>query len=277
MSATPVTPARADLEAALGVRRWVDDVLAGAPYADLDALLAAVRAAATPLSPDEVAEALAHHPRIGERPVGEGAAQDHSRREQRAPDADDPDLAARLAAGNAAYEHRFGRVFLVRAAGRTRAEVLAELDRRLTLDAAAELDEVAEQLRQIALGRLRAVHAGGAPVGQVTTHVLDAARGRPAVGVAVTLVGPDGAVLGTARTDDDGRVRGFGGFGTAAPTALTVGEHRLELDTGAWFAAQGVEAFYPRVTVHFTVSDPSAHLHVPLLLSPFAYSTYRGT
>lgn len=270
MSATPVTPARADLEAALGVRRWVDDVLAGAPYADLDALLAAARAAATPLSPDEVDEALAHHPRIGERPVGEGAAQDHSRREQQAPDADDPDLAARLAAGNAAYEHRFGRVFLVRAAGRTRAEVLAELDRRLTLDAADELEEVAEQLRQIALGRLRVVDAGSAG-GHVTTHVLDAARGRPAVGVAVTLVGPDGAVLGTASTDDDGRVREFG------TAALTAGEHRLELDTGTWFAAQGIAAFYPRVTVHFTVSDPSAHLHVPLLLSPFAYSTYRGT
>lgn len=149
---------RAGLEAALGVRRWVDEVAALAPFESLDELLHAARAAATPLSPGEIDEALAHHPRIGERPSGTGAAAVHSTREQAAlhgdPGADEAELTAELAAGNAAYESRFGRIFLIRAAGRTRAEVLHELQRRLELGDDAELAIVGEQLREIALLRL---------------------------------------------------------------------------------------------------------------------------
>ncbi|MGY4642375.1 hydroxyisourate hydrolase [Cellulomonas sp. URHB0016] len=105
----------------------------------------------------------------------------------------------------------------------------------------------------------------------VTTHVLDAAHGRPAVGVAVRLLAATGDVLATGATDADGRVRELG------PEELPPGEYRLELDTGGWFAVQGTAAFYPRVLIDFTVTDPAAHHHVPLLLSPFAYSTYRGS
>lgn len=150
-----IAPTPEQLGAALGVRRFVDEVAAGAPYADVEALLAAAAAAATPLTPDEIDQAMAHHPRIGERPQGEGAAQAFSRREQASADADDAEVNAAIAAGNAAYEERFGRVFLIRAAGRSRAEILAELRRRLELDDAAELAIVGEQLREIALLRLR--------------------------------------------------------------------------------------------------------------------------
>lgn len=103
---------------------------------------------------------------------------------------------------------------------------------------------------------------------QVTTHVLDATRGRPAAGVAVTLHGPDG-VVGEGVTDADGRVRELG------PEALPPGDYRVEFATGAWFAERGVDAFYPRVTIDFRLGE--GHHHVPLLLSPFAYSTYRGS
>lgn len=105
----------------------------------------------------------------------------------------------------------------------------------------------------------------------VTTHVLDAALGAPARGVAVRLERTDdGAVLAGARTDDDGRVRELG------PAELTPGTYRLIVDTGTYFAATGRETFYPEVTVTFRVTGPEHH-HVPLLLSPFAYSTYRGS
>ena len=146
---------RARLATSLGVQRYVDEVAGGAPYPDLDALLAAADAAASSLTPAEVDEALSHHPRIGERPVGNGADAAHSRREQSSADADDPSLADAMARGNRAYEERFGRIFLIRAAGRSRREILAELDRRLGLDDAAERAEVAHQLREIALLRLR--------------------------------------------------------------------------------------------------------------------------
>jgi 2-oxo-4-hydroxy-4-carboxy-5-ureidoimidazoline decarboxylase len=151
-----ITPTDDQLTAALGVRRWVAEVADGAPYADIAALLDAAGAAATPLAPAEIDEAMAHHPRIGERAVGDGAAQAFSRREQASADADDAEVNAAIAAGNAAYEERFGRVFLIRAAGRTRAEILAEQTRRMALDDATELAIVGEQLREIALLRLEA-------------------------------------------------------------------------------------------------------------------------
>jgi 2-oxo-4-hydroxy-4-carboxy-5-ureidoimidazoline decarboxylase len=150
---------RARLATSLGVQRYVDEVAAGGPYPDLDALLAAAGAAASTLSPAEIDEALSHHPRIGERPTATGAASAHSRREQSSADADDPVLVEAMARGNRAYEERFGRIFLIRAAGRTRREILAELDRRLALDDDAERAEVAQQLREIALLRLRAMAA----------------------------------------------------------------------------------------------------------------------
>jgi 5-hydroxyisourate hydrolase len=105
----------------------------------------------------------------------------------------------------------------------------------------------------------------------ITTHVLDAALGRPARGMRVRIDGPDGAVLGAARTDDQGRINDFG------LRALHAGVHRLVFATGDYFAASDRATFYPEVVVAFAVTAVDEHHHVPLLLSPFAYSTYRGS
>lgn len=110
----------------------------------------------------------------------------------------------------------------------------------------------------------------------VTTHVLDAARGCPAEGMSVRLERrtPDegaGRVVAEARTDADGRVRQLG------PAGLGPGDYRLVFDTEAYFERLETPAFYPEVSIVFTVTDAAQHYHVPLLLSPFAYSTYRGS
>ncbi|GAA4980499.1 hydroxyisourate hydrolase [Kineococcus glutinatus] len=105
---------------------------------------------------------------------------------------------------------------------------------------------------------------------RISTHVLDAVSGTPAAGLAVALRGPGGELIAEAVTDADGRV------GALVDGPLPAGEHVLGFATGPWFAERGLEAFYPRVDVAFTVAD-RPHLHVPLLLSPFAYSTYRGS
>ncbi|WP_167474468.1 hydroxyisourate hydrolase [Nocardia arthritidis] len=97
----------------------------------------------------------------------------------------------------------------------------------------------------------------------LSTHVLNAATGRPAAGLAVRLVAADGMVLADRRTDDDGRVKDL--------PAPAPGVHRLIFDTAA------VSPFYPTVTIEFTVTDADEHYHVPLLLSPYSYSTYRGS
>jgi 5-hydroxyisourate hydrolase len=110
----------------------------------------------------------------------------------------------------------------------------------------------------------------------ITTHVLDTARGRPAAGVPVTLEarGEGGwRVVGRGRTDADGRLREL----LPADSALGEGGYRLTFDAGAYFAAQGAEGFYTEVVVSFVVRDPASHYHVPLLLSPYGYTTYRGS
>ena len=132
----------------LSVPRWADDVLAGQPYADKQALLDAADAAAGALTDEELDQALAGHPRIGER----GGEQ--YQREQSGVYPTQGDTAARLQAGNVAYEERFGRVFLIRAAGRTAEGILIELDRRLHNDDETERAETVDNLRQIALLRL---------------------------------------------------------------------------------------------------------------------------
>ena len=103
----------------------------------------------------------------------------------------------------------------------------------------------------------------------ISTHVLDTVLGRPAAGIAVRLETPD-VVLAEGVTDADGRCR-------LTEEATAAGPHRLVFDTGAWFAAKERATFYPEVVLTFAVREPAEHHHVPLLLAPFAYSTYRGS
>jgi 2-oxo-4-hydroxy-4-carboxy-5-ureidoimidazoline decarboxylase len=145
-----VETTRAVLLGCLSVPRWADDVLAGQPYDDRNALIAAADAAARELTDEELDQALSGHPRIGER----GGVQ--SQREQSGVDPTAGDTAARLKAGNAAYEERFDRVFLIRAAGRDAEEILSQLERRLQNDDETERAETVDNLRQIALLRLQA-------------------------------------------------------------------------------------------------------------------------
>jgi 5-hydroxyisourate hydrolase len=109
----------------------------------------------------------------------------------------------------------------------------------------------------------------------ITTHVLDISIGRPGAAIAVELERADRDMwhlIGGGVTDDDGRLR------TLTPAGpLVTGRYRIRFQTGAYFAARNVNGFYPLVEIQFTVGDADAHYHVPLLLSPFGFSTYRGS
>lgn len=134
---------------------WTDAVVRGRPYATVDALASYAGALAAQWTPADLEAALAHHPRIGARVDGASAEAASSRREQASMAVADDEVTAGIAAGNAAYEQRFGRVFLIRAAGRAPAEMLAELHRRLGNDPETEVREATAQLAEIALLRLR--------------------------------------------------------------------------------------------------------------------------
>ncbi|MFJ3958212.1 hydroxyisourate hydrolase [Arthrobacter sp. NPDC090010] len=111
-------------------------------------------------------------------------------------------------------------------------------------------------------------------VSQITTHILDTGSGRPAADVPVVLsVNNDGAWSEVARgvTDADGRIKNLG------PEAVAGGTYKLTFATGQYYAGAGQDTFFPEVDLTFSVADTGEHYHVPLLLSPFAFSTYRGS
>ena len=105
----------------------------------------------------------------------------------------------------------------------------------------------------------------------ISAHVLDAGAGIPAADVEIRLNAADGTALGAAQTDADGRV------GELGPDTLPPGDYSVVFGTGKYFAARGQDCFHPVVEVRFTVAAGQPHYHIPLLLSPFAYTTYRGS
>jgi 5-hydroxyisourate hydrolase len=105
---------------------------------------------------------------------------------------------------------------------------------------------------------------------EISTHVLDATSGAPAAGVPVALTGADGAAMAEGVTDDDGRIGHL-------HTGELSGVCRLRFDTATYFAAKGIAGFYPEIVIAFEITGTATKYHVPLLLSPYAYSTYRGS
>jgi 5-hydroxyisourate hydrolase len=110
----------------------------------------------------------------------------------------------------------------------------------------------------------------------ITTHILDVSVGKPAAGVRVALTRVDDAKrspVGSGVTDADGRLRDL----VPSAPGLNAGVFELTFETGPYFRARGVEPFHPRVAVTIEITDPKQHYHVPLLVSPFGYTTYRGS
>jgi len=156
----PVERVEEVLQAINAAPRFATELAVGRPYPDVDVLVARAEQVTRALPWDEVAVALSAHPRIGDRVNGASLEARSSRREQSAMAAADAELRAAIIAGNRAYEHRFNHVFLIRAAGRSGQEMLAELQRRMDNDPETERAEVVEQLAQITGLRIRRLIEG---------------------------------------------------------------------------------------------------------------------
>ena len=146
--------AAAALRPCLDIGRWVEGIVDSRPFGSTGSLLEAARRAAEPFTAAEVEAALAHHPRIGEQATGNSMEARLSQAEQATLGASDPAVAAALAEGNRSYERKFGQVFLIRAAGRSREDILAALNTRLAHTPEEELAVIGQQLREIAVLRL---------------------------------------------------------------------------------------------------------------------------
>lgn len=243
---------------------WGKEVLAGRPYPDAEALYAASDAAVARLGPADLDEALAGHPPIGRPEPGDPG----SAREQCGMAGAPAALRAEMLASNLAYQEKFGHVFLICATGRSAEEMLDAVRNRIDNSPQREREIVREELAKI--NRLRLARLAGTEGATVSTHILDTAAGRPAAGVAVALSVRDGSgtawqPLGTSATDSDGRCKDLPALPAEAPHARLV------------FATEPCGAgFFPEVAVAFAVA-PGEHYHVPLLLSPFGFSVYRGS
>jgi 2-oxo-4-hydroxy-4-carboxy-5-ureidoimidazoline decarboxylase len=157
----PVEQIEDVLQAINAAPRFATEVVVGRPYPDVDSLVRRVEQISRSLPWEEVAIALSDHPRIGDRVIGAGVGAQSSRREQNGMAAADAEVRAALVAGNRAYEQRFHHVFLIRAAGRSAEEMLAELNRRLANDVDVERAEVTQQLAEITALRVRRLMENG--------------------------------------------------------------------------------------------------------------------
>jgi 2-oxo-4-hydroxy-4-carboxy-5-ureidoimidazoline decarboxylase len=265
---------------------WVAErVIAKRPFATVSALLNAMMAAVAEAGDDEKLALIRGHPELAGKVARAGAMTIQSRLEQGSLGLDrlsDAEF-ARFEKLNAAYRERFGFPFIICVRRHTRDSILDNFERRLANGADAERAAALQEIGHIA--RLRLVDAVDGPgkpktSGRLSTHVLDTAAGRPAEGVKVVLKvcgrSAEG-LLAEATTNADGR--------TDAPlladAPLRIGVYALEFHVGAYFASRSMPdaepPFLDVVPIRFAIADPEGHYHVPLLISPWSYSTYRGS
>jgi 2-oxo-4-hydroxy-4-carboxy-5-ureidoimidazoline decarboxylase len=280
----------ADFVAALGAiyehSPWVAEAAAPLrPFASLAALHAAMEKAVRTAGELKQLTLIRAHPDLAGKLALAGKLTDHSASEQAGVGLDRLDAAgfARFTALNDAYRGRFGFPFIICVRRHSRASILTQFERRVQNGAAEERETAVTEIIRIAALRLdQAVTAADRlPVhGRLSTHVLDTHAGRPAKGIAIQLfdVGEDGPprLVAEAVTNADGRTDAPLIAGRPAP----VGTYELRFRVGPHFAGRpGVAEppFLDLVPLRFSIAEPEGHYHVPLLVTPWSFSTYRGS
>lgn len=265
---------------------WVADAAAARrPFATVTALHEAMMGAVRAAPRERQLAFVCGHPDLAGKAARAGDVTEDSRREQASVGLDtlSEEEFARFHHLNDAYKAKFGFPFIVCVRRHTRDSILAQFERRLLHDAATEFAASLQEIFFITRLRLAAKVTGeGMPKvnGRLSTHVLDTHAGRPAVGISVQLyefAGERAHRIATATTNADGR--------TDAPLIggrpLPVGRYELRFAVGDHFRSRGIEQgdppFLDIVPLRFSIAEPEGHYHVPLLCTPWSYSTYRGS
>ena len=276
------TELRVNLSNCCGSQTWVRAVIEKLPYVDAQSLLQKAQSAwYNECIEADWLEAFMHHPRIGDKKNVSEKAKDSIHLavgEQSGVEDGDTRLLLRLHAANIAYEANFGFTYIICATGKSGEEMLDLLEDRLKNTVEEEMRIAMGEQWKITLIRLKKwlhevvfSHINS----QVTTHILDTSVGKPARGIAVSLFQFKNDVwkkIATGRTNEDGRIPDL------LPPVLKIEKtkYKLVFETDGYFTNGGRESFYPEVQIIFNIEDQS-HYHVPLLLNPFGYSTYRGS
>lgn len=265
---------------------WVAEAAAAKrPFATVTALHEAMMGAVRAAPRERQLAFVCGHPDLAGKAARAGEVTEESRREQASVGLDtlSEEEFARFHRLNDAYKAKFGFPFIVCVRRHTRDSILAQFERRLRHDPATEFAAALQEISFITRLRLAAKVTGeGMPRvnGRLSTHVLDTHAGRPAVGIAIELyefAGERAHRIATATTNADGR--------TDAPLIggrpLPIGRYELRFAVGDHFRSRGIEQgdppFLDIVPLRFSIAEPEGHYHVPLLCTPWSYSTYRGS
>jgi 5-hydroxyisourate hydrolase / 2-oxo-4-hydroxy-4-carboxy-5-ureidoimidazoline decarboxylase len=260
-----------------GSGKWVSKVMEQYPFLSEQALVEAATVAwYSDCGQTDWLESFTHHPQIGDR---KSLRQKFAGKEQEGVADATGEVIDALSSANAEYFKKFGFIFIVCATGRSAEEMLRLLKDRLKNDRGEETRIAMGEQHKITLLRFRKlitnVNFQFLRMSQLTTHVLDTSRGKPGKSISVQLLqqsGNDWTAIAQGITDAEGRITDL----LPQETVLPTGTYKLKFETGTYFISLGVKGFYPQVEIQFMVSDQS-HYHVPLLVSPFGYSTYRGS
>jgi 2-oxo-4-hydroxy-4-carboxy-5-ureidoimidazoline decarboxylase len=265
---------------------WVAEAaVAKRPYPTVTDLHAAMMGAVRAASRETQLGFLRQHPDLAGKAARAGAITEDSRREQASVGLDtlSEEEFAHFHRMNDAYKAKFGFPFIVCVRRHTRDSILTQFERRLPNDSDAEFAAALQEVFYITRLRIAAevMGEGMLPVnGRLSTHVLDTHAGRPAAGMAIALYEQAGERyyrINTAVTNADGRTD----QPLIAGRPLPIGRYELRFSVGDHFKSRGIEAgdppFLDVVPLRFSIGEPEGHYHVPLLCSPWSYSTYRGS
>lgn len=225
-------------------------------------------------------EAFLHHPKIGDvKSLTEKfATTSHmAGKEQSGVSVASEEVILQLAKGNTEYENKHGFIFIISATGKSADEMLQLLQARLSNTTHDEYRIAMGEQRKITLLRLQNNITGdwsALTPGPITTHVLDTAIGKPGKGIVISLhaANETNSCIASGITNNDGRISDL----LPPARALSPGYYKMVFQCSKYFKAQQLKAFYPVVEIVFEVFD-NTHYHIPLLISPFGYSTYRGS
>ena len=264
-----------ELFSCCGSRQWVSLVMKKFPFESQEALLE--QAATTwyyECDKEDWLESFRQHPKIGDKKSLTGK---FAGIEQAGVITATKETIDALEKANTEYESKFGFIFIVCATGRSAEEMLSLVLDRLKNDKGSELHIAMNEQHKITLIRFKKNFDDLQllKMSQVTTHVLDTSAGKPGKSIPVRLmqnVSNEWKSIAHGITNADGRVTDL----LPAGKHLSEGNYKIVFETGTYYASQNIKTFYPAVEIQFTIFDDN-HYHVPLLISPFGYSTYRGS
>ena len=266
-----------ELFSCCGSDKWTSSLMRSFPFASEKKLVeAATTIWYSECSKEDWLQSFTHHPEIGDV---KSLTEKFAGKEQAGVAAASKETIEALAKANAAYKNKFGFIFIVCATGKSATEMLRLLNDRIKNNMNEELNIAMGEQHKITLIRFKKLLTGSnfqfLTMSQLTTHVLDTSAGRPGKDMTIRLmhkVNDGWQTITQGITNADGRISDL----LPAEKKLSSGVYKLVFETGNYFAANNVKGFYPEVEIQFTVAD-DMHYHVPLLINPFGYSTYRGS